>query len=132
MKRTVQAKLLVLAIFTIGVLTGFVLTDLYETRVIGDSGEPGREGRFRNRQSFSEFLELTEGQQVDVRVILEETREKFRTLRSQNRPMYVELTEQSRNQIREILNAEQLERYEGWIEDEGSRLRLGGRQNRNR
>ena len=132
MKRTIQAKLLVLAIFTIGVLTGFVLTDVYETRVLGDEGEPRQESRFRERQSFSELFELTEEQQVDLQVILEETRENFRALRSQTSPMYVELIEQSRNQIRAIMTEEQLERYNSWIEEEGSRRRLGSRPNRTR
>ncbi len=132
MKRTVQAKLLILTFFVVGVMTGFVLADMYETRVLGDAGDRPQSSRFQGRQSFSEFLEFTQAQQVEVQAILGEAREAFRELRAETGPMYARLTEQSRDQIREILNEEQLERYNGWIETEGSRRRFGSRSGRNR
>ena len=132
MKRTVQAKLLILTVFVVGVMTGFVLDDMYETRVLGDAGDRSQASPFPGRQSFSEFLNLTGEQQVEVQAILEVTHEDFRLLRAETGPMYAQLTEQSRDKIREILNEEQLERYNGWIETEGSRRRFGSRSGRNR
>ena len=77
MKRTVQAKLLILTIFVVGVMTGFVLADMYETRVLGDAGDCSQASHFPRRQSSSEFLELTPEQQVEVEAILGEVHEDF-------------------------------------------------------
>jgi hypothetical protein len=126
MRRTLQAKLLILAIFIIGVLTGAVLMDVYETRVFSrNESRSGRSGNIRETRSFQEFLELTEEQQSQVDLVLEATRESFRTLREQTRPLYDDLREDSRGQIRAILTEEQLVRFDEWIEREGQRERRG-------
>ena len=111
MKRTFQAKLLILAVFLVGILTGAVLMDVYETRVFSDTDRSRRE-----RPSFKEFLALTPAQATQVDAILEETRDDFRELRAQTRPQYDTLREESRNQIRELLTEVQKDRYDEWIE----------------
>lgn len=131
MRRTLQAKLLIVVVFAVGLLTGAVLMDVYETRVFSRSdGGDRRAGLFRHDPSFSEFLELTEEQQVEVRAILETTRESFRQLRRQTRPMYDELRENSRNQIRALLTEEQLERYDTWMEQAERDRNGSGRKDR--
>ena len=132
MKRTLQAKLLILAVFAVGALTGAVLMDVYETRVFSDDDQSGRRGRFLGGVSYGEYLELTAEQEARVAAILEGTRDGFRELRGQTRPLYQELKDTSRGEIRELLTESQRELYDQWIEEERQReadraLRQSGR-----
>ena len=111
MKRTVQAKVLILAVFVVGLLSGAILMDVYETRVF--SGDE----RDQRGVSYVEYLQLTEEQEAGVEVILEGTREGFRELRRQTRPLYDQLSENTQNQIRELLTEPQQVLYSEWIED---------------
>lgn len=133
MTRSLQAKLLILSVFVIGILTGVVLTGMYETglETVAESPEPDQERAERNFQRFENFLELDEEQTVQLDEILRNSRERYRNLQAQTRPMYQDLTEQSSVEIRGILTDEQLVRYEEWTrrieelrEERGSR---GGR-----
>ena len=135
MTRSRQAKLLILAVFVIGVLTGGVLTELYETRVpsISQSPDADPEPRERNFQRFEEFLELDDEQTAQLNTILRDSRERYRELQSRTRPMYRDLTEQSQAEIRGILTDGQLVLYEEWIRRiEESRGERGGRSGRGR
>ena len=143
MTRTLQAKFLVLAVFLVGTLSGAVLTNVYETNVLGDDAaesRPDREGnrdrsRNKDRQSFEEYLGLTPEQNDQMSAILEEAREGYSELQARTRPEYRALRSDSRDQIRSMLNEEQLARYESWIERareregerDGRRRRSGGR-----
>ena len=110
MKRTVQAKLLILAVFVVGLLSGAILMDVYETRVFSSDQRGGR------GVSYVEYLQLTEEQEAGVAVILEGTRESFRELRRQTRPLYEQLSENTQNEIRELLTEPQQALYSEWIE----------------
>jgi hypothetical protein len=111
MKRTIQAKLLILAVFVVGLLSGATLMDVYETRVFSSDQRGGRGA------SYVEYLQLTEEQETGVAVILEGTREGFRELRRQTRPLYEQLSENTQNEIRELLTEPQQALYSEWIED---------------
>ena len=113
MKRTVQAKLLILAVFVVGLLSGAILLDLYETRVFSSDQ---RGGRGVSRVSYVEYLQLTEEQEAGVAVILEGTREGFRELRRQTQPLYEQLRENTQKEIRELLTEPQQALYSEWIE----------------
>ncbi len=121
MKRTLQAKLLILAVFVVGALTGAVLMDVYETRVFSDDDQGGRRGRFLGGVSYGEYLGLTAEQEVRVATILEGTRDGFRELRGQTRPLYQELRETSRGEIRDLLTESQRVLWDEWIEEERQR-----------
>ena len=123
MTRSLQAKLLILAVFVIGALTGVMLTEVYETRVqssgLSEGTTPDRtdgERRPPDFQRFEDFLELDEEQREQLSTILTDLRGRYRDLQAQTRPMYRDLTEQSRTEIRGIRGAEQLSRYEEWTE----------------
>jgi uncharacterized membrane protein len=123
MTRSLQAKLLILAVFVIGALTGGVLNQLYETRVQSstvseddDSGRPDRGRRPPDFQRFEDFLDLDQDQRGQLDRILSESGERYRELQAQTRPMYRDLTEQSRSEINGILSESQRVRYEEWTE----------------
>lgn len=132
MTRSLQAKLLILAVFVIGALTGAVLADVYKTRVesslVSDEGsqDPAARRRRPPIERFEDFLELDETQRDQLATILQESRERYRDLQAETRPMYRALTEQSQNDIRGILTEEQRERYEAFlvrVEEAQSRAR---------
>ena len=125
-KRTAQAKLLILAVFVIGVVSGAILMDVYETRVFSSDDRSGR------GVSYVEYLQLTQEQEAEVAAILEGTREGFRELRGQTRPMYDQLRENTRNEIRELLTEPQRALYNEWIEDQRQRRRDRERGGRDR
>jgi uncharacterized membrane protein len=136
MTRSLQAKLLILAVFVIGALTGGVLNQVYETRVQSstvsedtDSGRPDRGRRPPDFQRFEDFLDLDQDQRGQLDRILSESGERYRELQAQTRPMYRDLTEQSRSEIDGILSESQRVRYEEWTERLRD-VRGGGRGDR--
>ena len=99
-----------MAVFVVGLLSGAILMDVYETRVFSSDQRGGR------GVSYVEYLQLTEEQEAGVAVILEGTRESFRELRRQTRPLYEQLSENTQNEIRELLTEPQQALYSEWIE----------------
>ena len=136
MTRSLQAKLLILAVFVIGALTGGVLTQVYQTRVLSsalsdeaNTGRPDRGRRPPDFQRFEDFLDLNREQCEQISTVLAESTERYRDLQAETRPMYRDLTEQSRTEIRGILNEDQRVRYDEWSERLAER-RGGGRGDR--
>jgi uncharacterized membrane protein len=140
MTRTLQAKLLVLAVFLVGMLAGVVLTNAYETNVQGNGvldtesradGDSDRgRGRNRERQSFEEYLGLSPDQNEQMSAILKGASEGYRELQARTRPEYRSLRADSREKIRAMLNDDQRALYENWLERERERdgkRRRGGR-----
>ncbi len=137
MKRSLQAKLLVLAVFVAGLLSGAVIANVYEERVQGDERRVESNNRYRDRgrdhnhQSFEDYLGLTPEQRDQLSGILEDSRDGYRELRARTRPEYQAIRDASRERIRGILTDEQRERYEEWInrerERENNRRRGRGR-----
>ena len=127
MTRTLQAKLLVLAVFLAGMLSGAVIANVYEERVQGDERRVESNARNRDRerdhnhQSFEDYLGLTPEQRDQLSGILEESRDGYRELRARTRPEYQAIRDASRERIRGILTDEQRERYEEWINRERER-----------
>ena len=127
MTRTLQARLLVLAVFVAGVLGGAVVTNVYEKRVQGDERrvEPNDRnrdrGRDHNHQRFEDYLGLTPEQRDQLSRILEDSRDGYRELRARTRPEYQTIRDASRERIRGILTDEQRERYQEWINRERER-----------
>jgi hypothetical protein len=131
MKRTVQAKLLIVGVFVVGLLTGAVLLDVYETRVFSrDATREDRAGLIRDneRPSYVEYLELTPEQNAEIRRILDNARDEVRQLRRETRPLFDAISEDSRDRIRALLSESQRERYNEWIIERDER----GRNDRRR
>ena len=120
MTRTLQAKLLVLAVFIAGVLSGAVITNTYEQRVQGSERrlEPydrNRDnGQAHNHESFEDYLGLTPGQREQLSEILKDSQEDYRELRKRTRPEYQAIRDASRQKIRSILTVEQRKRRKEW------------------
>jgi hypothetical protein len=145
--RALKAKILVLSVFFVGVVTGVFLLNFYETRVLGEEietavdtgqsssqqplvtsderprGESRRRSVAREVQRFHDYLGLDEQQRVQIESILERTRSEFRKLSEATRAQYGMIREDSRNQIRAILTSdEQRRKYEELVERQNRRL----------
>lgn len=120
--RSLQGKILVFAVFAIGIATGVLSTNLYETRmsragnVSGDNrGGPRlspQERAKRDQDNMAKYLGLDEKQQAQIHDILEETWTQFRTLRGQVDPQFKAIEDASRARIRAVLTPEQLKKYD--------------------
>ena len=111
-----RAKLLVLAVFVVGLVVGAVIDNVYETRWRADR-ESRRSPREVN-QVYYDQLELTPEQRQQFQSIVEASRPDFDKLFNENRKLLepnnkkiAELQEQTRTKIRAILTEEQAKKY---------------------
>ena len=111
-----RAKLLVLAVFVVGGLTGAVIDNVYETRWKAD--RDSRRSPREVNQVYYDQLELTPEQRQQFQSILEASRPDFDKLFAENRKLLepnnrkiADLQEQTRTKIRAILTEEQAKKY---------------------
>jgi hypothetical protein len=120
--RALKGKLVVFAVFFIGIITGMLIINFYETRVAGSppdlSDQRGRiSERDRDVNRVHDYLALDEQQRERVNEILEEGRRQVRELRAETRPKVQAIEENTQSQIRAVLNPDQVERYEKFRRD---------------
>ena len=139
--RSLQAKVLVFAVFFIGIATGVLIADFYEARVTGSRPEPAPADRAQKAQrdvsKFHDYLALTQEQRGQVNKILEDTRHEFQKLRQETQPKFQAIQQASRAKIRELLTDEQRVKYDEFRRRQDERFRNRGREggrdsNRNR
>jgi Spy/CpxP family protein refolding chaperone len=111
-----RAKVLVLAVFVVGGLTGAVIDNVYETRWKAD--RDSRRSPREVNQVYYDQLELTPEQRQQFQSILEASRPDFDKLFAENRKLLepnnrkiADLQEQTRTKIRAILTEEQAKKY---------------------
>ena len=111
-----RAKLLVLAVFVVGGLTGAVIDNVYETRWKAD--RDSRRSPREVNQVYYDQLELTPEQRQQFQSIVEASRPDFDKLFAENRKLLepnnrkiADLQEQTRTKIRAILTEEQAKKY---------------------
>jgi len=110
---SVKGKLFVLTVFALGILTGALVFNVYETRLSADSESGNRRQRAeRDVNAFHDYLGLNSEQRVQIRKIMDESRADFRDLAEQTRPQYDSIREQTRNRVRALLNDEQKRKYD--------------------
>jgi Spy/CpxP family protein refolding chaperone len=102
--------LVLLGVFALGGVTGALLDSVYRLR--GD--QERRQGRGGGRRGEKDIFEnmrrdlnLTEQQATEIRAILDQTRNDYRTLRGEVRPRYDTVRQNARTRIRALLTPEQ-------------------------
>ena len=114
-KTTLKIWLVLVAVFVLGSITGAALTGLYRSRA--SNGREGRE-RGKHEQRFEKMrqeLNLTDQQATDVRTILDQTKNEYRTLREELRPRFEEPRLRARTKIRALLNGEQQKKFDALV-----------------
>jgi len=131
MARSLKAKILVFAVFFIGIATGIFIANFYQTRVTGTREELNTGDRAQRAQrdvnKFHEYLGLNEEQRQQVNKILEETRSEFQKLRKETQPRFQAIQEESRTKIRAILTSEQRLKYDEFRRTRDERCKNRGR-----
>lgn len=112
-RTTMKIWLVLVAVFALGTITGAALTGLYRSRA---SGGPRDRGRHEQRfEKMRQDLNLTDQQAADVRGILDQTRNEYRTLREELRPRFEEPRLKARTKIRALLNADQQKKFDALV-----------------
>ena len=108
--------LVLVAVFVLGAVTGGALTGLYRSRASSTAGRDNRERAMKDRfEKMRQELNLTEQQTTQVRAILDETRNEYRTLREELRPRFDEPRMKARAKIRALLDADQQKRFDALV-----------------
>jgi len=114
--RYLKAKILVFAVFFIGIATGVLIANFYTTHVAGAPDAANSQDRAQRAQrdinKFYDYLGLNQAQREEMHKIGEETRREFRDLRQETHPRFQAIQDASRAKIRQILNDEQLKKYD--------------------
>src|SRR5262245_38047657 len=112
--RSMQGKLLVFAVFFIGIATGILSANFYRSRVVTDmDARPNttrqqdhlspQDRAKRDQDRFANYLGLDQTQRDRISKILQETRGQFRDLREKVDPQFKAIEEESRTKIRAVL-----------------------------
>jgi Spy/CpxP family protein refolding chaperone len=113
-RTTLKIWLVLVAVFVLGSVTGAALTGLYRSRASGGRGD--RAARLEQRfEKMRQELNLTDQQTADVRAILDQTRNEYRTLREELRPRFEEPRLKARTKIRALLNGEQQTKFDALV-----------------
>jgi len=112
--RYLKAKVLVFAVFFIGISTGILIANFYTTRVASapDTASSRVQRAERDINKFYDYLGLNLSQREQMRKIGEDCRREFRQLRAENKPKFDAIRESSRTKIRALLDNEQEKKYE--------------------
>jgi Spy/CpxP family protein refolding chaperone len=113
-KRSWQAALLVLAVFVLGVLLGGFGSHLWGERVWGHPGPLSH--RDQIIANLTNSLDLTADQQKQVTAIVDQTQSQIRALYAPLDPERDQIRQQSRQQIRQILTAEQKPKFDQFLQ----------------
>jgi len=112
-RTTLKVWLVLLVVFALGSVTGAALTGLYRSRA--GSGAGGPEARDKRFEKMRNELKLTDQQTTTVRTILDETRNEYKTLRTELRPRFEEPRLKARNRIRALLTPEQQQKFDAMV-----------------
>jgi Spy/CpxP family protein refolding chaperone len=109
-------------VFVVGLLTGALIDNVYQTRWRSD-GESVRRSPQQLNQQLYDLLELNAEQRQQFQSILDASRPDFEKLFAENRKLLepnrrkaAELQEQTRSKIRAILTEEQAKKYNEYNE----------------
>ncbi len=115
--RSIQAKLLVFAVFFVGIAMGALVDNIYRTRVVqGVAAPPAnnpddhmnpQEREKKRDEAMAKYLGLDQSQQDQIHKILEETRTEYRQLQDKVDPQFKAIEDGSRAKIRAVFNDEQ-------------------------
>ena len=119
-----KGKMLIFSVFFLGIVSGAILTNIWETRVSSavvprDPKSENRAKADRDVNNFNDYLGLTPEQKTQMSQILKDSRPEYKKIFDQMDA----LRKQNRSQIRGILTDEQKKKYDKFYEDRSNRPR---------
>jgi len=112
-----KAQLMIVGTFLLGVAVGTGGTYLFWKQ----QPTPSPSSPQALLDDLGQTLELTAQQRNEIEIILKRSREAYQELRNQNRPQFLALRDQTREQIRAKLTPQQQLRYESWNKEQDAR-----------
>ena len=114
--------LVVVGVFALGCLSGVAFDGAYRLRAAGRdrAGERGHRGQDIFERMRAD-LSLTDEQARQVKTVLDETRDEFRTLSAECRPRYDAIRQKGRERIRALLTPEQQQRFDAKVAERDAR-----------
>lgn len=124
MNSKTSAALLLVGVFLLGAITGAVSHSLYRRHTEAASSKVGRRppGTHDITEELARGLNLDPAQKENLKIIVSQSRDRYRTLATQFRPQYEAIRKETREQIRQILREDQKARFEENIQEIDKRL----------
>jgi uncharacterized membrane protein len=104
-----KARLIILATFALGMLTGVLGTTLFMPRPASPAGPQGMV------DELAAAVRLDTAQRTQVQQILAETRQQYQEIQKQVRPQFNDIRSASRTRIRALLTPDQQLLYDEWL-----------------
>lgn len=130
-----KGKMLVFGVFFLGMITGGLMMNVYETRFSADPAGGSGPRAQREVGQFFDYLGLSPEQREQWNDIMQENRPEYdrlfeenRKLTAPNRARFEALREQTRERIRGILTEEQWKKYGEFNQKERERRQSQSRQ----
>lgn len=127
-----KVRLIVVAIFLIGVVAGALSMNLYQR--ISSSGDLDRSHYSRPQDyvfdKLNRRLELTQDQQQKIRDILNDTFSQYNAISREADPKINAVRQQNRDRIRALLTKEQLPKYEAMVAESDKKREQKSEQNK--
>jgi Spy/CpxP family protein refolding chaperone len=126
---SLKGKILVFATFFLGMVTGTLIYNVYDTRLRADAPEE-RSNRSAQREvgQFHDYLGLSPEQREQWNEIMQENRPEYdrlfeenRKLTAHNQARFEALREETRERVRQLLTAEQRQLYDDFNEKQRQR-----------
>ena len=112
---TLKIWLVLVVVFVLGCVTGGALTGLYRSRAGAERPEAREKAMHERFEKMRTELNLTDQQTTAVRTILDETRNEYKTLRTELRPRFEEPRMKARTRIRALLTPEQQQKFDAMV-----------------
>jgi len=107
---TLKVWLVLLVVFVLGSFTGGAVTGFYRAMSRPDHNAP-RDKMEKMRRD----LNLTDDQVKSVSTILDDTKNEYKTLRTELKPRFEEPRQKARAKIRALLSAEQQQKFDTMV-----------------
>lgn len=102
-----RIRIATLSIFLLGAIAGAFALNAYNLW-FGDKPPMSREQRF---VKIANELELSEPQQMEMRKVFDETREKMQALRKEDEPRVNEIKAETDGKLQKVMSADQWEKF---------------------
>ena len=118
MKSRTTASLLLFLIFILGSATGAVICYLYLTQTTAETPDPlARERSRDSAEDLARALALDGDQKDQLKAIITESRNRYRTLSHQFRPQYDLIRQETNESIESILRPDQQARFDEMLRE---------------
>jgi hypothetical protein len=124
-RSALSIALSMLAVFLSGALVGAFAHRLYTARVVDAATQRRSPAEFRQKylNDMQSRLQLDDGQTARLGTILDNTRQRFRAFNEKHKAELSAIQDEQVSEIRSILNADQLARYEEYRQERDRKRR---------